>query len=83
MRHQTGQLGGSSNYSLDEIRALRSQAENRMKEIEHEFAVKTTQKKIGSHVLEAIKSSAREAIDERERFGWEDGDYMPKKLEHD
>ena len=49
MRHQTGQLGGLGELSLEDIQLLREQTAARMTEIEETYFINQEKKKVGNY----------------------------------
>ena len=51
-RHQTGQLGGLGEITLEEVREMRIKNEERLKEIEDQYFKAKSSKELGSAILE-------------------------------
>lgn len=65
-RHQTGQLGGLGEFTLDEVRQLRQQTQNKLIELEEQYLRYKSAKELGSAIMEKFFPNISKRDDEEE-----------------
>jgi hypothetical protein len=65
-RHQTGQLGGLGEITLEEVQELRKQTQNRLIDIEEQYLKYKSAKELGSVIMEKFFPNLRKAEQEED-----------------